>query len=54
MVAGSVDARTWRTRLAFGAARARHGVHDLDLFAVIATDTASIDAGYDNGADFRS
>ena len=38
MVAGSVAARTWRTRLAVGAARARHGVYDLDLFAVVAYD----------------
>ena len=38
MVAGSVAARTWRTRLAVGAAPARHGVYDLDLFAVLVFD----------------
>jgi hypothetical protein len=51
MVAGSVAARTWRTCLAVGAARARHGVYDLDLFAVVAYDPmADVDEALYAGA----
>jgi DNA invertase Pin-like site-specific DNA recombinase len=51
MVAGSVAARTWRPRLAVGAARARHGVHDLDLFAAVAYDPmADVDEAFKAGA----
>jgi DNA-binding Xre family transcriptional regulator len=51
MVAGSVAARTWRRRLAVGAARARHGVYDLDLFAVDAYDPmADVDEALYAGA----
>jgi integrase len=47
MVAGSVAARTWRTCLAVGAARARHGVYDLDRFAVVAYDPLGVNGDGD-------